>query len=168
MKPTRESVRNNGQTYFVTFQTSGRKPLFRHAPWANLLLEVLQNYQDKFDLHDFVLMHDHVHLLITPHGTLEKSVQLIKGGYSFRAKRHFNWKDDIWQVGFTDHRIRDERDCKEHRAYIQKNIESLLTERHPFCAANADFSLTEIPHWLKPQPEPISDGQTELQPLPSS
>jgi hypothetical protein len=49
-----------------------------------------------------------------PFESVEKSVQLIKGGFSFRAKRELEWKGEIWQPGFTDHRIRDEEDWLRH------------------------------------------------------
>jgi putative transposase len=71
---------------------------------------------------------DHLHLLITPTESVEKSVQLIKGGFSFRAKRELEWNGEIWQPGFTDHRIRDEEDWRKHLAYIQNNpVDAHLT-----------------------------------------
>jgi len=38
----------------------------------------------KFKIHDFVVMPDHIHLLLTVHGqaTIEKAMQLIKGRFS--------------------------------------------------------------------------------------
>jgi putative transposase len=78
-------------------------------------------------LHAFVAMPDHLHLLITPIDTIEKSIQLIKGGFSFRAKRELEWTGEIWQAGFTDHRIRDEEDWLRHVDYIRRNpIEARL------------------------------------------
>jgi putative transposase len=69
-----------------------------------------------------------LHLLITPTESVEKSVQLIKGGFSFRAKRELEWNGEIWQPGFTDHRIRDEEDWHKHLAYIQNNpVDAHLT-----------------------------------------
>ena len=41
MIPKREVATNNGQTYFVTSNTTERKPFFRHERWANLFLETL-------------------------------------------------------------------------------------------------------------------------------
>lgn len=64
MRPTREIFRQTGQTYFVTFQTANRQFLFRHERWTILLLEIIERYQQEFDLHDFVIMPDHVHLLV--------------------------------------------------------------------------------------------------------
>jgi len=42
--------------------------------------------QEKYLLHEFVLMPDHFHLLITPTSTLERALQLIRGGFSFRLQ----------------------------------------------------------------------------------
>jgi putative transposase len=55
---------------------------------ADLFVQVLLSYreQHKYLLHEFVLMPDHFHLLITPTLTLERALQLIKGGFSFRPK----------------------------------------------------------------------------------
>jgi putative transposase len=43
----------------------------------------------KFRLHDFVVMPDHLHLLITVGSgmTIEKAMQFIKGGFSYRLKK---------------------------------------------------------------------------------
>ena len=165
LKPSREPARHNGQTYFVTFQTAQRLPLFRNERWALLLLETLQKYQEQMDLHDFVIMHDHVHLLITPHCALERVVQLIKGGYSFQAKRAFQWKAEIWQTGFTDHRIRDLKDWTEHIAYIDKNVRSLKIDNHPFCGSQAILQPSSIPQWLKPLSPEADNGWAQAQPL---
>ena len=54
--------------------------------YARVFLKTLYGYrrQGRFELHAFVLMPDHVHLLFSPalDTTLERAVQLIKGGYS--------------------------------------------------------------------------------------
>ena len=72
-------------TYFITSGIYLKNNLFQPERMANLFLEVLRNYRrlDKFLLHEFVLMPDHFHMLLTPTETLEKAVQLIKGGFSF-------------------------------------------------------------------------------------
>lgn len=67
-------------------------------------------------------MPDHVHLLLTPGRdvTLERALPLIKGGYSRAFGLEFGPKE-IWQRGFTDHRIRDVEDDDRHRDYIHQN-----------------------------------------------
>ena len=53
----------------------------------------------RFLLHDFVIMPNHFHLLLTPAAEipLEKALQFIKGGFSYRAKREINFAFEIWQ-----------------------------------------------------------------------
>ena len=121
MKPTRESTRQSGQTYFVSSQTAERKPFFRHERWAELFLNVLEHYRASYLLHAYVLMPDHIHLLLSPLESLEKAMQNIKGGFSFRVKKELGWQGEVWQKGFSDHRIRDIQDWERHIEYIRMN-----------------------------------------------
>lgn len=92
--------------------------------YARLFLKTLYGYrrQGKFELHAFVLMPDHVHLLVTPAAdmTIERVMQFIKGGYSHAVGKEISGRE-IWQKGFTDHRIRDAQDYAGHRLYIHQN-----------------------------------------------
>ena len=58
---------------------------------ASLLIDVLLHYQTQgeYHLHEFVIMPNHFHLLITPIPpvTIERAIQFIKGGFSYRAKK---------------------------------------------------------------------------------
>ena len=116
-------------TYFVTSITSNRRRLFQIPANAELFIETLQHYcrEDKYELHAFVVMPDHIHLLLTPHWiTLERLVGLIKGGFSHRLASKF----PVWQRGFTDHRIRDESDLEIRREYIHQNpVRARMVER---------------------------------------
>jgi putative transposase len=107
-------------TYFVTSITSNRRRLFQIPANAELFIETLQHYrrEDHYKLHAFVVMPDHFHLLLTPQlGSLERVMGLIKGGFSHRLAS----KLPVWQRGFTDHRIRDNRDLEIRREYIHQN-----------------------------------------------
>ena len=77
----------------------------------------------KLTVHEFVIMPNHVHILMTLPGevSLEKAMQLIKGGFSFRANKELGFRGEIWQRGFSDVRIIDERSFEEHRTYIANN-----------------------------------------------
>ncbi len=52
------------------------------------MMDVLAHYgeQKKYVMHEFVIMPDHLYLLLTPTAdvSLERAVQLIKGGFSYR------------------------------------------------------------------------------------
>jgi putative transposase len=53
--------------------------------------------------------------------SLEKAMQLIKGGFSFRAKKELGFAGEIWQRGFSDVRVNDELSFKQHQEYIANN-----------------------------------------------
>ena len=112
-------------TYFVTFSTWQRRRLFVVENYARLFLETMYRYrrEGRFQLHAFIVMPEHVHVLLTPASnvTIEHAVQLIKGGYSHALGDILGRKREIWQPGFTDHRIRDDRDFSNHRNYIHQN-----------------------------------------------
>lgn len=112
-------------TYFVTFSTWHRRRLFVVENYVKLFLQNLYRYrrEGRFALHAFVVMPEHVHLLFTPTNdvTIEHAVQLIKGGYSHALGSILGRKREIWERGFTDHRIRDDGDYVHHRNYIHQN-----------------------------------------------
>ena len=166
MRPARETVRRSGQTYFVSSQTVDRQPFFRHERWAVLMQEVLQHYRgSSYQLHAYVVMPDHFHAILSPQDSLEKAMQSIKGGFSFRARQAFDWRHNIWQAGFSDHRIRDAEDWDRHVDYIRRNpVKSKL------CSASEDYryfavNLDSIPQRLKPFTPAGSDGGAEAPPL---
>jgi putative transposase len=106
-----------------------------------LLVDVLRSYvaARKFLLHDFVVMPDHLHLLMTVHGdmTIEKAMQLVKGGFSYRLKREFQYAGEVWQRGFSEARADDEESFLRHREYIAQNpVKAGLADfpgQYPFC-----------------------------------
>src|SRR5512142_777069 len=112
----------SSRTFFVTPVTAQRRRIFQTDAMACLFIETLFRYRDggKFALHEFVLMPDHFHALLTPAqvASLEKAMQYIKGGFSFRAKRELRYPGDVWEASFTNHRIRDAEDYARHAAYI--------------------------------------------------
>jgi len=173
MRPKRESATCNGQTYFVTSNTAGRQPFFRHERWSKLFVETLYGYRpERYLLQGFVLMPDHFHVLITPKASLELAVQCLKGGFSFRARKQLDWSGDVWVAGFSDHRIRDEEDFKIHLGYIDRNpVKARLVEaskHYPFCSANGEFETDAFPLGLKPHDiHATSSGAAEAAPFQS-
>jgi len=149
--------RSHGRgTFFVTASCWEKKKLLQSDRSARLFIETLFGYrsQGKFLLHEFVVMTDHFHLLITPFVTLERAVQLIKGGFSFRAGKQFGWPGEIWQESYYDRRVRDAAEfarCKEyiHRNPVKRGLAALPNE-YPFGSASGIFELDEVPQGLKP------------------
>jgi len=148
-------------TYFVTSSTLQKRALLQSERMAMLFIETLLNYRDqqKYKLHEFVLMPDHFHLLLTPIVTLEKAVQLIKGGFSFRAGKLFGLRGDIWQTSFYDRRVRDAIEYESFRRYIHCNPVKRglaeIPEQYAYSSAAGRVVLDPMPQRLKP----VSDQQ---------
>ena len=145
-------------TYFITASTYQKKSLFQSEQMARLFLDVLFHYrgQKKYLMHEFVLMPDHFHVLITPTFTLEKALQLIKGGFSCRAKKELGFGGEVWEHSFYDHRVRDLGEYERFRHYIHQNpVKRTLVnsaEDYPYSSPFAGFVLDEVPQRLKPVP----------------
>jgi len=128
-RPSRPSdpkyATGESRTFFATTSTAGGRSLFQTARMAELLIDVLRSCvkAGRFTIHDFVIMPNHVHILMTLPGSvsIERAMQFIKGGFSFRAKRELGFAGEIWQRGFSDVRVVDESSFERHRAYIDNN-----------------------------------------------
>jgi putative transposase len=143
-------------TYFITVGTFQKQQVLQSDRMAGLLLDVLLDYrsQEKYLLHEFVLMPDHFHLLISPLLTLERALQLIKGGFSCRAKRELGFHGEIWEKSFYDRRVRDWEEYSAFRRYIQKNpVKRALTdtpEEYRYSSSGSSVVLDAVPQRLKP------------------
>jgi|SRR5271168_2559764 len=143
-------------TYFITAATFQKHSLFQSGRMADLFVQVLLGYrsQRKYLLHEFVLMPDHFHLLITPTLTLERSLQLIKGGFSFRATRELGFDGEIWEKSYHDRRVRNWQEYCAFRQYIYLNPVKKglvgIAEQYPYSSACAGRALDVAPQRLKP------------------
>jgi len=145
-------------TYFITASTYLKQHLLQSERTALLFVDVLYHYrgQGKYLLHEFVVMPDHFHLLITPglQVTLERAMQFIKGGYSYRVKKELGLTGERWQTSFHDHRVRDAVEYQSFRTYIHQNPVRRglvdVAERYPYSSANPKFALDAVPQRLKP------------------
>ena len=106
------------------------------------MIDVLRSYvaAGKFVLHDFVVMPDHIHLLLTLDQlmSVEKAAQLVKGGFSYRAKKELGYAGEVWQKGFSEVRILDRQSFLAHRDYIEQNPVKAIGR-----------FAREIPLWLR-------------------
>jgi len=144
--------------------TSGahqRRALFKSDALSTLLLDLLRADRDKkrYAVHEYVFMPDHIHLLLTPAPDvpLEKAMQFIKGGFSFRAKKEAAFRDEVWQAGFNEHRMQDVKDYAYHRKYIWENpvragLVSVASE-YRWSSARPGADVDPAPPGLKPTSE---------------
>jgi len=110
-----------GSSYFVTTKCYQGRTIFQVSENTEVLIKTLLYYRKEgaYLLHEFVIMPDHLQVLVTPSPTtnLEGAIQLIKGGSSHRIHSHRNHKVEIWQKGFHVWTIRNLVDCQAKTEY---------------------------------------------------
>jgi len=125
---------------------------------ASLLVAHLQEQRNKgrLLLHEYVVMPDHIHLLLTPTDgvTLERAVQYVKGGFSFVVKKSGAFSGAVWLPSYHDRRIRDANECAEIVRYIRLNPVRRYLVVNPaefrFSSAHSLALTDPLPQWLKP------------------
>lgn len=106
-----------------------------------LLVDVLRSYvaTKRFVVDDFVVMPDHFHALLTVDESMsiEKAMQLVKGGFSYRLKKETGYAGEVWQRGFSEIRVEDRESLLELRKYIAENpVKARLAnsaQEYPYC-----------------------------------
>jgi putative transposase len=123
-------ILSTARTFFATTKTYGGRRLLETDRNATLLVDVLR---------DFVVMPNHLHLLITVPGgmTIEKAIQLIKGRFSYRLKKEFGYPGEVWQASFSEVRADTKESIAGYREYIAQNpVKAGLAEspeQYPYC-----------------------------------
>lgn len=129
----------DGIAYFVTTNVDSRKPIFHDALACELFLTILTFY--KFTLRykefGFVIMPDHVHLVVQPTGEMSLSgiMRRIKGSFSRFYKMIYPTKhENIWQKSYYDEGIRDASHLNEILTYMHNNpVRSGLVQSSAEC-----------------------------------
>jgi putative transposase len=153
-----ENATAGARTFFVTSSIFDKRNLLQSDRSGALFVRVLYEYrvQKKFRLHDFVIMPNHFHVLLTVESdlTIERVVQFIKGGFAFRAGRELAFRSPVWQKGFSEVRILEASAFLRTSAYIRRNpVERHLVthaERYAYSSAHPGFELDPAPQGLKP------------------
>ena len=141
------------RTYFTTFSTAGRLPGFQVERNARLLIDTIDGdrQQARFSVHAFVVMPDHVHTLITPAHEipLEKAIQLMKGGFSFRLRSHL----EVWERGHFDKRVSNRAAYEACVSYIHQNpVVARLVQApddYAFSSSKIMQKMDPMPGWFR-------------------
>jgi len=142
-------------TYFITASTFQKQNLFQSARFSLPFIGTLLSYrlQRKYLLHEFVVMPNHFHLLITPVVSLERALQFIKGGFSYRVKKELGYAGEIWQPSYYDRRVRDVEELANFGHYIRHNPVKRglvrMAEEYPYSSAFPGFVRDEVPERLR-------------------
>jgi putative transposase len=137
------------RTYFITSVCASRRRIFQTDRNCELMLDAIRSNRQKgrMQIHSFVLMPDHMHLLLTPapEVSLEKAMQFLKGGFSFLPRS----KLDVWQRSFAEQRVADRAGFLAMTAYIEQNPvrAKLVADAGEFAHSSAGR-----PGWVDPTP----------------
>ena len=132
--------------------------LFQRTETADLLLVTLFRYRDagEFTVHEFVIMPNHIHLLISldDEHAVGRAMQMVKGGFSHAVGQAGLKLKAVWQPSYYEHRVRDEDEYERMRNYIHQNpVRRGLSDRaidYPYSSARISWHLDEVPERLKP------------------
>ena len=146
------------KTYFVTASAYMDQNPFQRTETADLLLATLFRYRDagEFSLHEFVVMPNHIHLLLSVDDghAIGRAVQMVKGGFSHAMGLAGLKLKAVWQPSYYEHRVRDAAEYARMRNYIHQNpVRRHLAERateYPYSSASTSRHLDEVPDRLKP------------------
>jgi putative transposase len=154
--PTRYSdpsrILAGSRTFFVTSSISEKRNLLQPDRSAGLFIGVLYEYreQNKCHLHEFVVMPDHFHLLLTVDSsmTIEKAVQLIKVDLRLAPER--NWVfERRFGKGDSELRINEGEAYSRVAEYIRNNpVErglAWIAEGSPYSSAFPGFEVDPAP-----------------------
>jgi putative transposase len=112
-------------TYFITICAHMQRNLFQRDEVAELMVATFLKYREarEFELHEYVVMPNHVHLLLSLNHQqqLGRVVQLIKGGFSHSLREHGAAFPVVWQQRYYDRRVRDTNEFAEFSRYIRQN-----------------------------------------------
>ncbi len=135
-----------GSTYFITINvdlTVG-KPFIKPELASIMEKSLYQYHKDKYLLQAYVIMPDHLHLIIKPLGTytLSKIMQLLKGSTAYLINQKLERSGKFWQQECFDHLIRNAMGFREKWDYIRDNpVKAKLVENaedYPYSSFYAD------------------------------
>ena len=110
--------------YFVTANTHNRRRIFSDQNACLIVLDNLAFYRDRGDfwLHAYIIMPDHLHLLLTPVArNLSDVMRNVKSYIARQLIDELAEPPPVWQARFHDQMIRDERHFVSAVEYIHAN-----------------------------------------------
>jgi len=130
--------------YFITTATCKKKRIFANKRKAEILKDVIYNFrnQKRYLLLSFVIMPDHLHLLLVPHKNydISKIMHTIKRGSARLINKEFNSSGKIWEPRFFDRVARKEEELMNDLKYIHFNPvkEGLASKPEEFLFSSAN------------------------------
>jgi len=110
--------------YLSTSVTLNRDPIFQRPKAADILLEAILfgKKEQWYYLLSFVIMPDHMHLVLIPEDkNISECMKSIKGFSARQINAGLSRKGSIWQSGFYDYILDSEEKVLSRIKYIEDN-----------------------------------------------
>jgi len=167
MRPPRGHQGQDGTSFFVTTVTEGRKQFFSNPNIAQLAVDLINDYNQRghYWLSEYVVMPDHIHLLIAPkEKPLSACMHNLKRTISQKVHESFPKSvgqerscptdlflpdpDQFWQHSFHDIIIRSNEQRETIRRYIHQNPVqaglSINPEDYPFSSLKIETDRNRL------------------------
>lgn len=145
-------------THFVTAPTFHHKRLFQNELYGELLTEVLMRWRQEasVQVHDYVLMADHLHLLITIRKTAETVTVLkqLKDRFTQELRAQYGYQGEVWDASFGDKLVETAEQSEECARHIHSN-----PVRGGYCDRPGEYRMSsQASRWvLDPLPEHLRE-----------
>jgi REP element-mobilizing transposase RayT len=115
--------RFTGATYFVTWRLKDDQPDLSPEEREVVTTELRSRQSERYNLHAYVVMNDHVHVLLEPNQsfTLEKIIHSWKSFTTHTMQRLHHRRGALWQSEYLDRIIRDDNEFTQKLHYILHN-----------------------------------------------
>ena len=115
----------DGATYHITSRTNGKEKIFDRKPGKVIMMMLLKEAKEKYNfvVHNFCIMPNHIHLLVTPKEgkDLPKIMSWIKTQFSKRWNNFNRSSGHIWGERYFARPINGTGDFLTVMDYIDKN-----------------------------------------------
>jgi len=143
-------LQQTGHSHFVTFTCYRRSLHLKNPTACQAVLCALENSRQRyrFDLYGFVLMPEHVHLLLSEprRGTLAHALQSLKSASARTARPRASARNtgpvSFWQARYYDRYMRDYREFSQTLRYIHRN-----PVKRGLCASPEEWPWSSFRHY---------------------
>lgn len=122
--PRLRHIHLNEHPYMITTNIIDREPIFTDNKAADILLEAILfgRKHQWYYLISFVIMPDHLHLIIIPKDkNISECIKSIKGFTSRKINEILGRQGTLWQSGFYDYILDNDEKILSRIKYIEEN-----------------------------------------------
>ena len=138
-----------GDDHFITFSCYNRRPYLNTPTSKDIFLDSLERtrHHYQFEVLGYVVMPEHVHLLVSepPDNPLSKALQALKISVSRRLSER-----PFWQTRYYDFNVITHNKQVEKLKYMHRNPVARSLVPHP-----KDWLWSSYRHYLLNEPTPV-------------